>query len=156
MTVSLANSNAFWTTKDGTNFDYAYVAFKDAVTGTATYYGVIPKNVAGTPAWNLVLHHHAESGAGGNAILTVSGLDFATNAAKDAALTALITTTAVAVSTSANTTISTLSGSNFDGTEAVATNNRLIVQVSRIGGDGSDTLGVQWNLEQVVLQIDVV
>lgn len=154
-TVSLANANAFWTAKDGTNFDYGHVAFADAVTGVATYYGMIPQNVASTPAWNLILHHHAESGSGGNVVLTVKAKDFATNVAKDAALTSLHTTATFAVSTSANTTITTLSGTNYDSTEAVAAGNLLVVEVSRIGGNASDTVNAQWNLAMVCLRVDI-
>lgn len=153
--VNLANSNAFYTTKDGTNFDYSYVSYLDAVTGITWWTGIIPQNVAPTPAWNLVLYHHADSGSGGNVVLTVTAKDFATGDAKDAALTSLHSSATFSVNTSANLTVTTLSGTNYDGTEAVAAGNRLIVEIQRVGGSGSDTVNATWNLEMVSLRIDI-
>lgn len=155
-TVNLGDANAYWSVVDGTNFDYPIYVFTDAVTGTLYFEGIIPPNVAGTPAWNLILWSKGASGTGGDVVLTVSAKDFATNAAYDAALTALVSTTAYTINTSANTTKTTLGGTNFDGTEAVAAGNKLVVAVSRIGGNASDTLNVNWYLiAPPILQIDV-
>lgn len=155
-TVNLGDANAYWSVIDGTNFDYPVYVFKDAVTGTLYFEGIIPPNVAGTPAWNLILWSKGASGSGGDVVLTVSAKDYPTATAFDAALTALVTTTAFTINTSANTTKTSLSGTNFDGTEAVAAGNKLVVAISRIGGNGSDTLNVDWYLlNPPVLQIDV-
>lgn len=156
MTPSLANANAYYSVVDGTNFDYPIYVFTDAVTGIITFWGIIPPNVAGTPAWNLILWSKAASGTGANVVLTVNGKDYPTATTYDGALTALVSTTAFAINTSAQTTKTTLSGTNFDGTEAVAAGNFLVVEVQRIGGNGSDTLNVDWYLlGPPILQIDV-
>lgn len=155
-TVGMSNANAFWKAIDGTNFDYGVYCFLDAVTGIMTFEGIVPSNVAATPAWNLILWSKAVSGAGGNIVLTVNGKDYPTATAYDGALTSLISTTAYAINTSANTTKTTLSGTNLDGTEAVAAGNKLIIEVQRIGGNGSDTLNADWYLLcPPIFQIDV-
>ena len=157
-TISVSNANAFVDTIDGTNFDYSGVRFVDAVTGDSFWSFKIPPNLAATPAWNLIITHKAVSGAGGNVSLFVECLDFATNVAFDAALTDLWGTAAnpdeKAVSTSANTTITTISGTNFDGTEAIVASNYLVCRIARIGADANDTLGVDWLLLDVSVRID--
>ena len=157
-TVNLGNANAFWTTKDGSNYDYGYVAFKDAATGTATYMGIVPQNLASSPQWNLVLHHtkNASGGAGNNVVLSVSALDLSDSATVDDTLTSLISSQAVACDgTALDLTITSLSGSNFDGTEALAAGNLLVVEISREGGDANDNIDTQWNLLGVYLHANV-
>lgn len=155
-TVSMANGNAYWTAIDGTNFDYDVFVFTDAVTGTITFDCIVPPNVAGTPAWNIILWSKGASGAGGDVVLTVNAKDYPTATAFDAALTAMVTTTAFTINTSANTTKTSLSGSNFDSTEALGAGNKLIVEINRIGANASDTLNVNWYMMgPPILQIDV-
>jgi hypothetical protein len=154
MSIDVSNANAFQDVIDGTNFDYSGVRFVDAATGTAFYKFQVPPNLAATPAWNLILTHKAVSGGGGNAVLTVSAKDYLTNAPLDAALTTLHSAATFAVSTSANTTITTLSGTNYDSTESLGTGNFLVVSISRIGGSGSDTLSADWMLLNVSVRFD--
>jgi hypothetical protein len=153
--VNMADANCFWTAKDGTNFDYGCLAFKDAALGKALFWGIVPKNLAATPAWNLILHHKAASGTGGNVVLTVKAKDVPTATALDAALTALHSSTAFAVETSANLTITTLSGTNYDSAEAIAAGNLLLVEVSREAADVNDTVNAEWNLLALVVRVDV-
>lgn len=155
LAVSQSNGNAFWSVLDGTNFDYDFVEFADAVTGDSWWGCDVPINLATTPAWNLKLYHKAASGAGGNVVLTVDALDRPTAAAFDSALTSLHASATFTVETSANLTITTLSGTNYDGTEAIAASNFLVVHIARVGGSGSDTVNAAWRLIQVVLRCDV-
>jgi hypothetical protein len=85
-------------------------------------------------------------GAGGNVVLTVSAKVFATNVAWDAALTALHTTATFAISTSANTSLTTLSGTNYDATVALSASNMLVISFCRVGGNAGDTINADWLL----------
>jgi len=154
-TVNLADANAFWATKDGTNYDYGYVGFVDAATGTATYWGIIPQNVNATPAWDVVLYHGANAGAGGNVILNVDAIALNDGETVDAALTALVASKSLATGAAGLVQLDNLASTNFDGTLTVAAGDLLIVEVNRLGGDGSDTVGDQWNLYAVVLEVDI-
>jgi hypothetical protein len=155
MTVGVANANAFVDTIAGTNFDYSGVRFVDAVTGCVNYKHKVLANLATTPAWNLVLTHKAVAGTGGNVILTVKAKAFATNVVWDSALTALHTSSAFVVNTSANTTITTLSGTNYDATVALGAGNLLVVQICRNGGDVNDTVNADWLLVDAAVRYDV-
>ena len=158
LAVSLANANAFWQAKDGTNFDYGYVAFLDGVAGTAFYHGIVPVNVNATPNWDITIHHGVNSGAGGNVILDVSAKDFADGATIDAALTSLEADRSLATGAAGLVQIdrlATTGGSTFDGDEAIAAGAWLIVQVTRDGANASDTLSAQWNLFNVMLRVDL-
>jgi len=156
--ISVSNANAFVDTIDGTNFDYSNVRFVDAVTGSTWWTFQLPSNLASTPAWNLILTHKAVSGAGGNVSLFVECLDFATNVAFDSALTDLWGTSAnpdeKAVSTSANTTITTISATNFDSTEAIGAGNFLVCLIQRQGADANDTINVDWLLLDVSVRFN--
>ena len=70
-------------------YDTMVTEVTDNVTGCVHLKSYIPPNLASTPAWNVILAHSAISGAGGNVVLTLAAKIFATNVAKDAALTAL-------------------------------------------------------------------
>lgn len=155
LTVSMANGNAYWQAKDGTNFDFGCVSFVDAATGDAYYHGLIPHNMNATENWDLVLHHGANGGSGGNVILDISALDFADGATIDSALTTIATDKSLATGTAGLLQIDLVNGSALDGTEGLTAGNWLIVKISRDGGNGSDTVGDVWNLYGVYLQIDV-
>ena len=158
-TVSLANSNCFWTTKDGTNFDYSYLAFKDAVAGTALFWCIVPKNLAGTANWTIKIHHGVDSGAGGNVILDISALDFADGATIDAALTSLEADRTLATGAAGLLQIDNLATTGaaiFDADEAITAGNLLLVQITRDGANASDTLSATWALLAVILECDVV
>jgi hypothetical protein len=146
MTVSATDGNAFVNTADGTNFDYTGIVFADAVTGCTYWKHRIQPNLATTPAWNLAMLSKSTGGAGGNVVLTVSAKVFATNVAWDAALTALHTTATFAISTSANTSLTTLSGTNYDATVALSASNMLVISFCRVGGNAGDTINADWLL----------
>lgn len=161
LTVNLADANAYWAAIDDTNFDFGAVTFESATAGKAYWGGIVPKNLAGTPAWNLIIHHTTHSGTGASAVcLTVKALDFADGAQKKGAtLTSLISCATAQTSASAallmTNLASTLGGSaNFDGVEAIGAGNDLVVEIIRQGGDQSDTAR-KWEINNVVLQCDV-
>lgn len=158
MTVNLSNANAFWQAKDGTNFDYGYVAYLDNVDGISYWWGIVPKNLSATANWTLIIHHGANAGSGGNVILNVSALDFADGATIDAALTVLETGRSLATGTSGLMQIDNLAttgASIFDADEAITASNFLVVAITRDGDNASDTVADQWNLFSVILECDV-
>lgn len=156
-TINVGDSNAYMDTMDRTNYDTSVTRFTDNVTGCVHYKADIPANLATTPAWNVRIWHSAVSGAGGNVVLTLTAKTFATNVAKDAAYTSLTLPSSgvVAVSTSANTTLTTLGSTNFDGTVALTANQLLRLTLCRTGGSGSDSLNVDWLLEHISLRVDL-
>lgn len=153
--VGSSGAGAFWKLLDGTNHDRGCVAFRDQNVGIATYAGVVPQNLAGTPSWALRLHHSANSGAGTNVVVIVRAKDFANSDTVDVALTALHQNEVVAVNSAGVLTQTMLTGSSYDATEALVAGNLLLVEILRIGSHASESLGGDWNLEQVVLRVDV-
>jgi hypothetical protein len=161
LTVNLADANAYWNAIDDTNFDFGAIHFESATAGKAYFGGIIPKNLAGTPAWNLFLHHMVASGTGASAVtLTINALDFANGSSKKGAtLTSIIACATAGTSASANIVFtniaSTLGGSaNLDGVEALGAGNDLVVEIIRQGADAGDTARI-WQLVNVILQVDV-
>lgn len=161
LTVNLADANAYWSTIDDTNFDWGAVHFASATGAKAYYGGIIPKNLAGTPAWNLFLHHTPFSGTASAAYcLTINAKDFADGATKKtSSLTAIIACATASGGASAVITFtniaSTLGGSaNLDSVEAIGAGNDLVVEIIRNGADAGDTHAI-WQLSNVILQCDV-
>lgn len=153
-TVNIADANAYWTAIDGTNFDYGVFAFISKSTGTITFEGIIPQNVAGTPAWDVVLYHASASGTSGTVGITASAKAYATTSNFDVALTTLTTTKST--STSTQVTISLLNGGSLDGTLTVAAGNKFILSITRGGTASTDTIVSSWYLiGPPALKIDV-
>lgn len=146
-TISLTNGNAFWGAKDGTNFDYGFVGFSDALLGTATYLVSIPYNLSSSPTWNLVLLHSVDSGSGGNVILDIKGRVLSDGVLIDGGLTVLETSKAVTVGPSGqlNNDITKTSG-DYDSTLSISAGDILYIQITRKGNDAGDSLNAQWNL----------
>jgi hypothetical protein len=88
-------------------------------------------------------------------VLDIAGLDFADGATIDSALTALETDLAVATGAAGLQQIDEVDATGYDGTEAVAASNLLIISIKRDGDHASDTLSAQWNLLAVHLRIDI-
>lgn len=162
LTINLADGNSYWGTVDDTNFDWGGIFFASATGATSYWHGIIPKNVAGTPAWNLFVHHNQTSGTGASAVtLTVKALDFANAATlRGATLTTLISSATASVGASATYNITNLASSvgagssNFDSLEAVGAGNELIVELTRNGEDASDSANL-WVVTELAMQIDV-
>ena len=56
---------------------------------------------------------------------------------------------------SANTTLTTLGATNFDGEVALAPSQLLRLTLCRTGGSGSDSLGVAWQVDAIMLRVNV-
>lgn len=152
--INLADANAYWTAIDGTNFDYGVFAFIHSSTGTLVFEGIIPQNVAGTPAWDIVLYHKSATGTNGNISITADAMAYSTAENYDVALTSLTVTKATATTTQA--TISLLNGGSLDGTLAVTAGEKFVLSLSRVGADSTDTYVDSWYLlGSPVLKIDV-
>ena len=51
--------------------------------------------------------------------------------------------------------VSAVSGGNFDAVVALSSNDYLLVEINRHGGQASDTVGDYWNILEVVARVDV-
>ena len=155
LTVQPDSANAYYVTSTRTNLDISYIQFVDSGNGACTYWGKIPNNVASTPAWNLDIDHEANSGSGGNAVLTINARTFSNNTI-DVALTRVLSAGAISTNTAGTWTYTAaVSGGNFDSVVAVSANNFILIEVNRHGGNSNDTLNAHWNLNSVAMRIDV-
>ena len=153
-TVNLANANAFWTAVDGTNFDYGVFSYIHKSTGTLVFEGIIPQNVAATPAWDIVLYHKSASGTSGTVAITADAMAWSTAENHDVALTSLTLTKSTTTTTQA--TITLLNGGTLDGTLAVTAGEKFVLQLSRGGTASTDTIVASWYLlGPPALKIDV-
>lgn len=153
-TVNIADANAFWTAIDGTNFDYGVFSYIHKSTGTLYFEGIIPQNVAGTPAWDIVLYHASATGTSGTVGITANAMAYSTAENYDVTLTTLTWTKSTSVTTQA--TITLLNGGSLDGTLAVTAGEKLIVQITRGGTASTDTIVASWYLlGPPALKIDV-
>src|SRR3990167_5965079 len=144
-TVNLANANAFWTSVDGTNFDYGAFSYINKSTGTLTFEGIIPQNVAGTPAWDVVLYHRLSGQVtSGTVAITASAMAYSTDENYDVALTSLTLTKST--STTTQVTITLLNGGSLDGTLAVTAGEKFVLSLSRGGTASTDTIVASWFL----------
>ena len=121
-----------------------------------TFKGTIPPNVAGTPAWNLILHHENASGSAGRVLMRVAASAFASGDTPSA-LTVIEPNTLLGVGASGDHNRSVLSASNYDSLVPVAASEHLVVELSRMPVRASgDTLGSHWYLtREPLLKIDV-
>ncbi len=150
LTVQVSSGNAFWTAKSGANIDDAHIRFVDSGNGLATFWMITPQNIAATENWHLDIHHHADSGNGGNVMLNVSA--FATSGGNtiDTAPTLVTSAETIATNTSGVMTVSQVSnGTALDSVVALSANQYLRVEVERIGGNASDTVNADWNLTSI-------
>ena len=154
LTVQPDSANCFFTTKTGANIDFAHLAYVDAGIGSSTWWGIVPGNVAASPLWNLEVHHHADTGSGGNVVLNVLASQKSNNTL-DIAHTLVSSAAVLATNTSNVWTYTATSGANFDTVVALSATNYLFVEVQRFGGHASDTVNAQWNLASVVMRVDL-
>ena len=153
-TVNIADANAFWTAIDGTNFDYGVYSFIHKSTGTLVFEGIIPQNVAGTPAWDVVLYHALASGTSGTVAISASAMAYSTDENYDVALTTLTVTKSTTTTTQA--TITLLNGGSLDATLAVTAGEKIVLSLSRVGANAADVNVVSWYLlGPPALKIDV-
>lgn len=155
LSVKISSANAFYTAKSGANLDAAHTAFVDSGTGIASYWGHVPNNVNATENWNIYFTHEAESGSGGNVVLTLRGNVSSDGNTIDVAPTTIISTATYLVNTFDRLTVSSFGAAVLDGSMGLAANNYLRVVIERSGGHASDAVNAQWNLKYVALQCDV-
>ena len=147
VTVGMNTGNTYWAAKSGSQVDDGHVRYVDGGLGRATYWMVTPRNIDASEAWTLDIHHHADSGAGGNVVLSAfaqasTGLNIL-----DANTTLLVASSAY--NADSTMTITRLSGGNFDSVVGLSANTYLRVILIRSGNDGSDTVGADWNLNSI-------
>lgn len=158
LTVQPDSGNAFWSAKTGVNIDVGYVNFVDGGNGIATWWMVAPYNLSVTPNWNLELYSIAGTAtAAGSAVYTVNAKAVTHGEDLDAAAYTIVASAQISSIFRSNTlTISAVSGGTFDAVVALSSQDLLLVEVTRHGGDGGDTVGDLWNVWSVVARMDVV
>ena len=158
LTIQPDSANAFWTARTGANVDFAEVRFLDAGEGIATWWGIVPFNVAPSPRWNLDLYSVAGTAtAAGSAMYTVVSKAVATGEDLDSAAYTLIASAQVSsIFRSTTLTISAVSGGNFDAVVAVSNGDYLLVQLNRHGGQVVDSIGDFWDIKAVTMKVDVL
>lgn len=161
--VNPTNPNAFWTLKDGPNWyegRYRFNRFANPAMpsgeGLMVFAGNIPKNVAGTPAWNLVLHHVNASGSAGAILLHVSAETQPSGDTPDNPVV-IVPNLLLGVGASGDENVSVLSSTNFDALLPVSASDRLVVIIRREPlATSGDTLKGGWDLTlPPLLRIDV-
>lgn len=155
LTVQPDSGNCFYETKTGTNVDYSYFGYVDAGVGSSTWWGLVPSNVAATEAWNIELYHHNNGGTNGNVVIDVLAIAGSHSRPIDLAMTRISSAAVIAANSSSLRLFSAVTGATLDAVIALSSNNYLMVQVDRFGNHTSDSISAQWNLESVILRIDV-
>ena len=155
LVISVNSANAFWTAKSGANVDHAHVSFVDSGEGVAYYAAQVPTNINLTPSWNLNFDHMADSGSGGNVVITFSARAMSNNV-YDITPTVVSSAGVYAVNTFNTMTFHTaVSGGNFDGVVTISANQYFVVKVNRHGGNTSDTVNSIWNLKTLKLMVNI-
>ena len=153
--VNPPNANAHWTNQDyqtGYQGVYRFTASGDAL---LVFKSAIPKNLAGTPAWNLVIHH-AGQGTSGRVLLHVSAQVFGSGDTAGAP-TVIVPNRIVGYGASGDRNITVLSDTNFDSLLALSAGKSLVLNFRRIRNSVSgDTPFDPWDLTlPPVLRCDV-
>lgn len=168
--VDPTNANAYWTQVNGPLWPEGRFRFSRtgnpgpiAGRGLMTFTCPIPKNLAGTPAWNIVLHHIQASGdasnnpnAGARVLLRVDAKVLASGDTP-AAPTVLVPNSLIGCGQSGDFNITVLSATNFDSALALVAGNRLRMTLMRMphGSSGDSVVG-HWDLNYPpVLRCDV-
>jgi hypothetical protein len=157
LTVQPDSANAFWISTTGTNVDMAAVRFADSGEGIATYWSLVPQNLATTPAWNLDFYSKMPSATAANsAMVTTRAKAVADGEDADASAYTIVSSAGLYRIFRATTlTVSAVSGGNFDSVVSLTTNDMLLVEVDRHGGNSSDSLSDAWDLCSLVMRVDV-
>lgn len=157
-TVQLDTGNAFWVAQSGINVDRSMIEFVDGGNGTATYWALMPPNIAPTPLWNLWFYHTANTNGGTatNVVVSASGILVAAGASIDGAYTALMAAVSLSTRAPGILQVSTGIATNFDSTLTLTADSLLYVEVSRIGGDAADTVTASWDLLTPVLRMNAL
>ena len=153
--VDPTNANAIWTRQDaqfgyqgvyrfsGDGFPHAKMVFK----------GPIPKNLAGTPAWNLVLHH-----AGQGTTRTLVRVEANVSASGDTpgARTVIVPNQLVGIAASGDRNLTALSATNFDSLLTLTAGDELRIEFMRVPNAASGDIAGAWDLyEPPILRCDV-
>lgn len=160
--VNPTNANFYWININGP-FWYQGVYRYDKVNtpsmpsgeGISSWKTNIPKNLAGTPAWNIVLHHASALGTG--AVLIRAEAEVLGSGDTPVALTTIVPNQLVGVGASGDRNITVLSSSNFDSLVPLTAGEDLHLMLKRIPLNASgDSLARGWDLViPPVLRVDV-
>jgi hypothetical protein len=165
--VNPTNANAYWTLQNGPlwyearyRFDRFANPSMPSGEGLMVFSGNIPKNVAGTPAWDLVLHHVNASGSAGMVLLHISAETQPTGDTPDIPVV-IVPNKLLGVGASGDENVSVMSSlagvASFDAQLPVAASDRLVIIMRREPlGTSGDTLKGGWDLTlPPLLRIDV-
>ena len=154
--VDASNANAFWTQQDIALAGYQGVyRFTSGVHphSKMVFKGPIPKNLAGTPAWNLVLHH---AGQGTTRVMIRVEANVFGSGDTPAARTTIVPNQLVGVDASGDRNITVLSTSNFDAQLALVAGKELRIEFMRAPNAASGDIAGNWDLyEPPILRCDV-
>ena len=157
LTVEPNSANAYWATTANDNLNLAGVRYVDSGDGAATWYSIVPQNIAATPAWNLdICSRGLGTTVAGTALVTVealavgSGEDLTANA-----LTRVSSAAPLSIFRANTLSFTPMSGGNFDSVVPLVANDLLFVDVVRHGGSTLDTVSSVWEITSVLLKIDV-
>ena len=116
----------------------------------------VPKNLAGTPAWNIVLHHQAASGGAGAVLLRGEAIVMGSGDVP-ADMTTIVPNQLVGVGASGDRNVTVMSGSNFDALVPLTAGEILHLLLKRIPLNASgDSLTAGWDLVlPPVMRVDV-
>jgi hypothetical protein len=157
--VDASNANAFWTRQDCQSGYQGVYRFTSGVHphSKMVFKGPIPKNLAGTPAWNLVIHHAGQAGAqGANRVLLRVEANVFASGDTPGARTVIVPNQLVGVGASGDRNITVLSATNFDSLLALTAGDQLRIEFMRAPNAGSGDIAGNWDLyEAPILRCDV-
>ena len=161
--VNPTNANFYWRPVSGPfwyqgvyRFDKINTPSMPSGEGISSWKVNIPKNLAATPAWNVVLHHQSAQGGAGSILLRADA-EVLGSGDTPAALTTIVPNQLVGVGTSGDRNITVLSASNFDSLVALTAGEDLHLVLKRIPLNASgDSLVAGWDLSvPPIFRVDV-
>lgn len=125
--------------------------------GLSMWKANIPKNLAATPAWNIVLHHVNASGSQG-AVLLHGSVIVTGSGDTPVQMTVVTPNQLVGVGASGDYNITSLSSTNFDALAPLTAGKGVYFRLKRMPhGPSGDTLLGGWDLAlPPVIRVDVV
>ena len=161
--IDPTNANFYWTNINGPlwyqsvyRFEKVNLPASPSGDGISTWKINIPKNIAGTPAWNVVLHHSNSSGAAGRVLLRGEAVVLGSGDTP-AAMTTIVPNQLIGVDASGDRNVTVLTGTNFDSLVPLTAGEDLHLRLIRIPKNSSgDSLTKGWDLNLApILRVDV-
>ena len=149
--VDPTTANAFWTLNQGPFWDqgvYRFIKVNSPPSGDSVmnWKTAIPKNLAPTAAWNLILHHQCSDGGQGRVLLRVDA-EVVGSGDTPVAMTTIVPNQTFGVGTSGDRNITPLSSTNFDSLVTLVAGEALHVRLKRVSLSSSgDSLTGNWDL----------